>query len=200
MGDFPGCAQAVGARARGRKQIARPRPTPRTARGDQPRLKPDRPNRTDSARWASRPVPVFPAGRAARARAVRSGLSSGPSAWFPVRLASPATALVSGFGVQVAAGDSFRDPGRRLDLGLGRLEDRGPALSGREWEGGADVVGGGGQAVAVGEPGGEIAVPLGGFLELAGGLRQDGSRGGRLAVVIVSPAVPGVGCDLVPGS
>jgi hypothetical protein len=48
--------------------------------------------------------------------------------------------VVSGFGAQVAAGDSFRDPGRRRDLGLERLEDRGPALSAREREGEADVV------------------------------------------------------------
>jgi hypothetical protein len=53
-----------------------------------------------------------------------------------------------------------------------------------------------GQAVAAGEPGGEIAVPLGGFLELAGGLRQDGRWSGRLTVVIVSPAVPGVDRNL----
>ena len=97
--------------------------------------------------------------------------------------------LVGGFGVKIAAGDSFKDPGRRRDLGLGRLEDRAPALSGREWKCRADVVdgvfGGDGRPVAVGEPGGEIAVPLGGFLDLAGGLRRDGSRGGRAAVVIV---------------
>ena len=85
-------------------------------------------------------------------------------------LASSATSLVSGLGVQVAVGDSGQDPGRWRDLGLGRLEDRGPALSAREREVGADVADGDcgwdGQPVGVGEPGGEIAVPLGGFLEL----------------------------------
>jgi hypothetical protein len=60
----------------------------------------------------------------------------------------------------------------------------------------AGVFGGDGQPVAFGKPGGEIAVPLAGFLELAGGLRQAGSRGGRLAVVTVSPAVPGVDRNL----
>src|ERR1700722_2959520 len=109
-------------------------------------------------------------------------------------------ALVSGFGVQVAAGRSLQGPGPWLDLGLGRPEDRGSALSGREWEGGADVVGGvfggDGQPVPFGEPGGEVAVPLGGFLKLAGGLRQGDSRGGRLAVVIESPAMPGVDRNL----
>jgi hypothetical protein len=55
-------------------------------------------------------------------------------------LASWAMSLVSGLAVRVAAGDSFQGPGRRRDLGLGRLEDRGSALSAREREGGADVV------------------------------------------------------------
>jgi hypothetical protein len=64
--------------------------------------------------------------------------------------ASSDLSLVSGLGVQVAVGGSFQDPGRRRDLGLGRLE----------------------------------------------GPRQDGSRGGRLAVVILSPAVPGVDRNL----
>ena len=110
-------------------------------------------------------------------------------------LASTAMSLVSGFGVQVAVGDSFQGPGRRRDLGLGRLEDRGPSLSAREREGGADVVDRvfRGQPVGVGEPGGEIAVPLGSFLDLAEGL-LDGSRGGRLAVVIMLFAL---GCLLV---
>jgi hypothetical protein len=56
------------------------------------------------------------------------------------------------------------------------------------------VFGWDGRPVGIREPGGEIAVPLGSFLVLAGGLRQDGSRDGRLAVVIMLFAL---GCLLV---
>jgi hypothetical protein len=64
-----------------------------------------------------------------------------------------------GFGLQVAVRDPLQDPWRRRDLERGRLQDRGPALSGPERDGGASLAdaegsGGHGQALAAGEPGG----------------------------------------------
>jgi hypothetical protein len=52
--------------------------------------------------------------------------------------ASSPMALVGGFRVPV--GGPFQDPGRWLDLGLGRLEDRVPAPSAHERKGRAHVV------------------------------------------------------------
>ena len=111
-------------------------------------------------------------------------------------------ALVGGFQVQgsrSATRSRTQDDGWISGLGGWRIAVL--PLSAREREGGADVVdgvfGGDGHAVAFGQPGGEIAVPRGGFLDLAGGLRQAGRRSGRLAFAAVSPAVPGAGRDLV---
>jgi hypothetical protein len=77
----------------------------------------------------------------------------------PVRTCESA----AGFRLQVAFRGALQDPGRRRDLGRGRLEDRGPALSGSERDGGASPVEAWnrvacGRALTVGELGGSVTL------------------------------------------